>query len=224
MYPRPENGDPMADVLHLPAEIWENYILKQLYNRQDALYCLKMTCLTLSAMITSRITSNKFDVVQHSVSSGAVSVLKFFLSTSGQPYPFDEKTSTLAASGGHLEVLKHLREKGCSWDAETSSAAARGGHLDVVKWALQNGCPRYHDMCQFAARDGHLKTLQWLYRKGHVETFTYRWGRTERRIYNIWREAARGGQLVVILALLRSLRSKVAVGIRAKSQAVHRYV
>ena len=32
-----------------------------------------------------------------------------------------------AARGGHLELVKHLREKGCEWDESTCAAAARKG-------------------------------------------------------------------------------------------------
>ena len=39
-----------------------------------------------------------------------------------------------------MEVLKWLREQGCSWDANTYKGAADGDHLEVLKWALNNGC------------------------------------------------------------------------------------
>ena len=43
-----------------------------------------------------------------------------------------------AARGGHLEVLKWIKEKNCHWDFGTCEAAARGGHLEVLI-CLANG-------------------------------------------------------------------------------------
>jgi hypothetical protein len=86
-----------------------------------------------------------------------------------------------AAGGGHLAVLRWLRESGCNWDEETCAAAARGGHLvgvrhphpsrcfgaagvghlDVLRWARANGCEWDEETCRAAACRGHLATLQW---------------------------------------------------------------
>ena len=45
------------------------------------------------------------------------------------------------ASGGHLDILKWLRENGCPWNGYTCAYAAMNGHLEVLKWARENGCP-----------------------------------------------------------------------------------
>jgi len=45
-----------------------------------------------------------------------------------------------AAQGGHLEVLKWLRDNGCPWGAKTCTCAAVEGHLEVLKWAREQGC------------------------------------------------------------------------------------
>jgi len=46
-----------------------------------------------------------------------------------------------AAEGGHLAVLRWLREIGCPWDAHTCARAAQGGHLEVLKWARRHDAP-----------------------------------------------------------------------------------
>ena len=59
------------------------------------------------------------------------------------PFPGNVSGSTAchaAASGGHLEVLKYLHEKGCPWNKKTCMYAASGGHLEVLKYAIENGC------------------------------------------------------------------------------------
>jgi hypothetical protein len=46
-----------------------------------------------------------------------------------------------AAKGGHLEVLKWVRENDFWWSEWTCACAAEGGHLEVLKWARENDCP-----------------------------------------------------------------------------------
>ena len=46
----------------------------------------------------------------------------------------------LAASGGHLELVKWLRSHGCEW-GRTITAAARNGQLAIVKYAVNKNCP-----------------------------------------------------------------------------------
>ena len=55
--------------------------------------------------------------------------------------PWDTRTCSLAARGGHLEALMYAREHGCSWDKRTCEQAALRGHLKVLQWARQHGCP-----------------------------------------------------------------------------------
>ncbi|WZN61835.1 ankyrin repeat protein [Chloropicon roscoffensis] len=75
---------------------------------------------------------------------------------------WDERTCDWAAYGGHLEVIKWLRAKGCPWDVETSFMAAYGGHLELVKWLRAKGCPWNEKTSSNAAHGGHLEVLQWL--------------------------------------------------------------
>ena len=72
-----------------------------------------------------------------------------------------------AAWGGHLELLKYLREKGCAWSEETCVTAANGAHLHVLKWLRECGCPWYLDiMCAAAAGSGNLEIMQWVHDNG----------------------------------------------------------
>lgn len=72
-----------------------------------------------------------------------------------------------AARGGHLELLKYLREKGCGWSKNTFIRAARGAHLHVLKWLRECECPLDIDSMSYpAARSGSLETLQWVHDNG----------------------------------------------------------
>jgi hypothetical protein len=65
--------------------------------------------------------------------------------------------STIARAAGGLDVLKHVREQGCTWDTSTCYHAARGGLGEILKWLRANGCPWDQETCQVAAFGGHLE-------------------------------------------------------------------
>ncbi|WZN65436.1 hypothetical protein HKI87_12g69940 [Chloropicon roscoffensis] len=81
---------------------------------------------------------------------------------------WDENTCHWAAYGGHLEVIKWLRAKGCPWGEVTSRSAALGGHLEVLQWmrAQDPPCPWTSDVCYRAASEGHLDILRWARSQG----------------------------------------------------------
>ena len=81
-------------------------------------------------------------------------------------HKFNEQTCAYAAYGGHLEVLKYLRENGCPWDLGTIDAASQGGHFDIVKYAHENGCPWSENTCMNAAKKGHFEMLKYAHENG----------------------------------------------------------
>merc|ERR1711957_97881 len=66
-----------------------------------------------------------------------------------------------AAKGGHLEVLKWLREEGCPWDEVTCYVAAANNELGVLRWALENECP-YRE--RYIRRVEDVEFLEWFER------------------------------------------------------------
>jgi hypothetical protein len=67
-----------------------------------------------------------------------------------------------AARGGHLELVKHLREKGWEWDDRICAAAAQEGHVHVLEYLRTNGCP-WSSVAGYRAAEGNqLDTLKWL--------------------------------------------------------------
>jgi len=87
----------------------------------------------------------------------------------------DSRTLALAARGGCLEVIKYLRELGCSWSDCCAPQAAAGGQLQTLKWLKANGCP-WDIRCSnydsssltagLAAQHGHVEILIWLRENG----------------------------------------------------------
>jgi hypothetical protein len=45
---------------------------------------------------------------------------------------WNDRSCTVAAARGHLEVIKWLRANGCEWDKWTCAGAASNGHLRMV--------------------------------------------------------------------------------------------
>ncbi|WZN65776.1 putative ankyrin repeat protein [Chloropicon roscoffensis] len=128
---------------------------------------------------------------------------------------WDKDTCRLAAEGGHFEVIKWLRAKGCQWDVETSNNAARGGHLEMLQWlqAQDPPCPWTSGVCDYAACEGHLEVLRWARSQGcpwddsvtyaaagggHLEVL--RWARSQGCPWDerVTYAAARGGHLEVL--------------------------
>ena len=93
---------------------------------------------------------------------------------------------SFAAAGGHLEVLKFLRERRCPLREDTCIAAASEGHLAALKYVIAESGIISTTCTQFAARFGHLEVLKFLKSKKfpcYEETIT---------------AAARGGHLEVL--------------------------
>ena len=68
-----------------------------------------------------------------------------------------------AASGGHLEILKYLREEvKAPWDSRMAAFAARKGHLHILKYLFESNYNQFEYACEDAAKNGHLDCLKYL--------------------------------------------------------------
>ncbi len=79
--------------------------------------------------------------------------------------PIDESACAAAAIGGHLEVLKYLREEAkVPWDRHTANWAALTGHLHILEYLVERKYDKYCEWaCMLAARNGHLDCLKYLH-------------------------------------------------------------
>ncbi len=75
-------------------------------------------------------------------------------------------TCSEATLNGHLHILKWAIANGCDWDCVTCCSAATNGYLDILKWVKENGCPWDEHTCAFAAQNGHLECLKWARENG----------------------------------------------------------
>jgi hypothetical protein len=70
-----------------------------------------------------------------------------------------------AASGGHRECLKYLREEAkAPWTYHTATWAAANGHLHILKYLVERKYNKYNESaCWCAAKYGHLDCLKYLH-------------------------------------------------------------
>ena len=79
--------------------------------------------------------------------------------------PIGWSACAYAASGGHLEVLKYLREEAKEpWDWRTAAWAAEHGHLHILEYLVERKYNKYNELaCEDAAENGHLDCLKYLH-------------------------------------------------------------
>lgn len=124
-------------------------------------------------------TSNIFDDIQPKMNeyskvairraafNGNLNFLKQAVETGNDEF-FDVYTCSNAARGGHLDILKYLKENSCPWNEDTCSNAALWGHLECLKWAIENGCSWEKDTCyNSAVKHEHLDVLEYVEKNGY---------------------------------------------------------
>ena len=79
--------------------------------------------------------------------------------------PIDGWACACAASNGHLECLKYLREEvKAPWDFRTATRAAKNGHLHILEYLVERKFDKYSEfVCERAAKYGHLDCLKYLH-------------------------------------------------------------
>ena len=79
--------------------------------------------------------------------------------------PIDEMACKYAASEGHLEILKYLREEAeAHWDSRTATFAAKYGHLHILEYLVECEYDQYSGLaCTNAATSGHVDCLKYLH-------------------------------------------------------------
>ncbi|CAL6285958.1 unnamed protein product [Bathycoccus prasinos] len=80
--------------------------------------------------------------------------------------PIRESACASAASGGNLECLKYLREEvKAPWDFWTGTLAAKNGHLHILEYLVERKYNKYYHYgaCERAAENGHLDCLKYLH-------------------------------------------------------------
>jgi hypothetical protein len=58
----------------------------------------------------------------------------------------DEHDFIIAASKGHLDVIKWLLSKNRKWQVDASLSAAKHNHSSIIEWAILNNLPLHPDV------------------------------------------------------------------------------
>ena len=100
--------------------------------------------------------------INEAASQGNLEMVKYCVANE---CPIDGRACAWAADGGHLEVLKYLREEAkAPWDSVTASWAARYGHLHILEYLVERKYDQYNALaCWWAAMNGHLDCLEFLH-------------------------------------------------------------
>ncbi|CAM9101337.1 unnamed protein product [Chrysoparadoxa australica] len=79
-----------------------------------------------------------------------------------KPVPWDQMSTTWAATNGHLEVFAYLRmgQDKCEMNEDALSGAASNGHLEMIHLLRRLKCPMGAYACEAAACKGSLEVLQ----------------------------------------------------------------
>ena len=100
--------------------------------------------------------------INEAASQGYLEMVKYCVANGCH---IDGRACAWAADGGHLEVLKYLREEAkAPWGSGTASLAALNGHLHILEYLVERKYDKYDgDACKFAAEEGHLDCLKYLH-------------------------------------------------------------
>ena len=168
---------------------------------------------------SSRVKGEVYEgnLVNYAAFQGNVEILRWLMEEKGwEPH---EDTGKWAGTGGSVEVLEYLLERGYEFDRKACEGAARGGCLEALKFlrGLDPPCPWGEETCARAAEEGHLEVLKWARAQeppcpwnegtcnlaaqgGHLEVL--KWARSQDPpcpwSWATCSEAAEGGQLEVL--------------------------
>ena len=74
---------------------------------------------------------------------------------------WDDRTINAAADQGNLEMVKYCVANECPIDVECVCKCCRGGHLEVLKYLREEvKAPWDYDTAEWAAKNGHLHILR----------------------------------------------------------------
>ncbi|POM70139.1 Hypothetical protein PHPALM_13471 [Phytophthora palmivora] len=103
-----------------------------------------------------------FVTLEEAAKNGDLTMVKWLCDVRGEWSPY---AAVLAASGGHLDVLKWLRGNIFSSSPSASmDDAAANGHLHVLKWLQINSGYATPAAMNKAAGNGHLDIVKWLHK------------------------------------------------------------
>jgi len=104
-------------------------------------------------------------VITDAIKNGHSACLKIILKNDNKNNTHSFVECALAASCGHLSILKLLRKAKFGWNELTCALAALRGHLDCLRFAHKNGCPWDSSTCSNAAYD-QFKCLRYAHKNG----------------------------------------------------------
>ena len=106
---------------------------------------------------------NTSAALRHACAYGQIHIAEWLLSRLlSMGCELDVYFARSAAYGGHLDMLKWLREVNCPFEDRIHRDVADGGHLDMLKWLGEVGFKCDSWTYVYAISSGHLHVMKWL--------------------------------------------------------------
>jgi len=148
---------------------WENRENKSLWPRwlrEERDFCLEVAQTNkLELLKWAREEKKcKWDgrTIQAAARQGNLEMVKYCVANK---CPVNDYACAYAADGGHLEIIKYLREEvKAPWDWATAAGAARNGHLHILEYLVERKYDQFDEYAyRWAAMNGHLDCLKYLH-------------------------------------------------------------
>jgi hypothetical protein len=107
---------------------------------------------------------SSYDALGEACRGAHLPVMKFFADDLG--WPMSRTLFAYAASGGSVDALEWLRDRGCPWGPSACASAAGGGHVQAIAWLRARGCPWDETTLQ-SARGRGPRMMEWLRANGY---------------------------------------------------------
>jgi hypothetical protein len=102
---------------------------------------------------------------QYAAESGNVELMAWVLQQSGAQ--LDLFAMHGAALKGDTAMCQYLHAQQCPWNEESTTTAATTDHVDLLRWLIENGCPwDTQQLCRSAAEGGSVAVLANLQQQG----------------------------------------------------------
>jgi len=145
---------------------WENKSLWSGYLEDEIDFCMEVAKTNKLELLKWAREEKECEWDRHAINAAAkqgnLEMVKYCVANK---CPINWSACGCAASGGHLEVLKYLREEAkAPWDSATASWAAENGHLHILEYLVEREFDQYDTLaCWEAARYGNLDCLKYLH-------------------------------------------------------------
>ena len=146
--------------------VWEHISLWPMYLEDESDFCWRVAGTNKLELLKWAREEKECEwdrrTINAAAKQGNLEMIKYCVANE---CPIGTGACAYAASNGHLECLKYLREEvKAPWDEYTAICAAEHGHLHILEYLVERKYDQYNELaCVYAAGNGHLDCLKYLH-------------------------------------------------------------